>query len=333
MADLTAVLASTHHPFYYKATTSPEQERPPFADQWQRKVEAYRETLTAAEPEILVMVGADHFHQLWLDNYPQFLIGQAERYDATFYNEEREFGIPKYTLDGDVDFSRYMHSELMAADFDFAVSHELKIDHSIICPIITVRPEADLPVVPIYTNIFVPPLPSPKRFYDLGRAIRRIIDAYPTDRKVAAIGTGHLSLELGGPRQFGEHGPDPLFDADAIEWLSTGNAEAILANVTHESMSGAGNATHGFMDLLLMMGIAGEGVHADYVDQLDLFHTREMYITWYPHKNQKQTDAAASAAEVSRASLGPIYANDPVWDPFRHPETGAGAPSESPVGA
>lgn len=317
MAELTAVLASTHHPFYYKATTSPPEERPPFAPQWQRKVEAYRDTLTAAAPDVLVMVGADHFHQLWLDNYPQFLIGQAEKYDATFYNEEREFGIPKFLLDGDVEFSRYMHRELLGADFDFAVSHELKIDHSIICPIITVRPDADLPVVPIYTNIFVPPLPSPKRFFDLGRALRRIIDAYPSDLKVAAIGTGHLSLELGGPRQFGEHGPDPLFDADAIEWLSTGNAEAILANVTHESMSAAGNATHGFMDLLLMMGIAGEGVHADYVDHLDLFHTREMYMTWYPQQRQEHTEAARRAAEVSGASLGPIYASDPAWDQFR----------------
>lgn len=40
MAELTAVLASTHHPFYYKATTSPEDQRPPYAADWQRKVEA-----------------------------------------------------------------------------------------------------------------------------------------------------------------------------------------------------------------------------------------------------------------------------------------------------
>ncbi|TDE94954.1 extradiol ring-cleavage dioxygenase [Occultella glacieicola] len=283
MAQLTAVLASTHHPFYYKATTSPPEERPPFAAEWQRKVEAYRETLTAAAPDVLVMVGADHFHQFFLDNYPQFLIGRAERYDATFYNEQREFGLPTYVLDGEVELSRYLHEGLLERDFDFAFSHELKLDHSIICPIITVRPEADLPVVPVYTNIFAPPMPSPKRFWQVGRAIREIIDAWPSDLRVAAIGTGHLSLELGGPRQFGEHGPDPEFDRQAIEWLRDGNIDAILANVTHESMAGAGNATHGFMDLVLMMGIAGDGVRADYVDELDLFHTREMYMTWYPN--------------------------------------------------
>lgn len=281
MAELSAVLATTHHPFYLKATTAPPEERMPQADEWKRKVEAYRETLTAARPEILVMVGADHFHQFFSDNYPTFLIGKQPQYDATFYNEEREFGIPKYLLEGHEDLSGYMLQGLLDRGFDFSVSHELKIDHSIICPIITTRPDADLPIVPIYTNIFAPPLPSPKRFWDLGRAIREIIDEYPSDKRIAAVGSGHLSLELGGPRQFGETGPDPAFDRKAIDWLASGDIEAILANVTHESMAGAGNATHGFMDLILMMGIAGP-IEASYVDELDLFHTREMYMTWYP---------------------------------------------------
>jgi len=281
MAHLSAVLATTHHPFYLKATTAPPEERMPQADEWKRKVEAYRETLTAAKPDLLVMVGADHFHQFFADNYPAFLIGKQPQYDATFYNEEREFGIPKYLLEGDEDLSGYMLQGLLDRGFDFSVSHELKIDHSIICPIITTRPDADLPIVPIYTNIFAPPLPSPKRFWDLGRAIRSIIDEYPSDKRIAAIGSGHLSLELGGPRQFGETGPDPVFDRKAIDWLASGDIDAILENVTHETMAGAGNATHGFMDLILMMGIAGP-IDAAYVDELDLFHTREMYMTWYP---------------------------------------------------
>ena len=74
-----------------------------------------------------------------------------------------------------------------------------------------------------------------------------------------------------------------MFDRQAIEWLSKGNIDAILENVTFESMSGAGNATHGFMDLILMMGIAGP-IEASYVDELDLFHTREMYLTWTPEQ-------------------------------------------------
>jgi protocatechuate 4,5-dioxygenase beta chain len=282
MATLSAVLASTHHPFFLKATElTPPEQRIPEAVEWKHRIELYRETLTAAEPDLLVMVGADHFHQFFLDNYPTFLIGKAPRYDATFYNEEREFSIPKYVLDGHEQLSGFMLQGLIDRGFDMSVSHELKLDHSIICPIITTRPQADLPVVPIYTNIFAPPLPSPRRFWDLGRAIREIIDAYPGPERIAAIGTGHLSLELGGPRQFGPEGPDPEFDRQAIEWLAAGDIDAILENVTHESMAAAGNATHGFMDLILMLGIAG-ATKADYVDHVNLFHTMEAYFTWYP---------------------------------------------------
>ena len=57
-----------------------------------------------------------------------------------------------------------------------------------------------------------------------------------------------------------------------------------LAEVTLDSLHAPGNATHGFMDFMLMMGVAGEGRHADHVDTLDLFHTMEAYFTWYPEQ-------------------------------------------------
>src|SRR5580700_6701471 len=270
MAELVAVIASTHHPFYYRASTATGADRPPFADEWVRKVEAFRETLARARPDVLVMVGSDHFHQLWLDNMPQFLVGKAPYYDANFYNEEREFGLPRMFLQG------------LDAGFDLAFSNELRIDHSITCPLITLRPEADLPIVPIYTNIFAPPLPQPRRFVELGRAIRRMVESWPTDKRVAIIGTGHLSLELGGPRQFGPHGPDPEFDRKAVEWIAAGDLDSALAEVSLDSLWEPGNATHGFMDFMLMMGVAGRNVKADYSDSLDLFHTMEAFFTWYP---------------------------------------------------
>ena len=282
MAKLVAVIASTHHPFYYKASQAVGEERPPFADEWVRKILAFRETLTKARPDVLVMVGSDHFHQFWLDNMPQFLVGKAPVYDANFFNEEREFGLPKMVLQGHEELSSHVLRQGLDAGFDLAFSNELRIDHSITCPIITLRPEADLPIVPIYTNIFAPPLPQPKRFVQLGTAIREMIESWPSDQRVAVIGTGHLSLELGGPRQFGPHGPDPEFDRKAVDWIAGGDIEECLAEVSLDSLHLPGNATHGFMDFMLMMGVAGQGQKADYVDTYDLFHTMEAYFTWYP---------------------------------------------------
>jgi len=220
MATVAAVIASTHHPFYYRASTSTGADRPPFADEWVAKIEAFRQTLTRAEPDVLVMVGSDHFHQLWLDNMPQFLVGKAPFFDANWYNEEREFGLPRMLLKGEEELAGYLLREGLDAGFDLAFSNELRIDHSVTCPIITLRPQADLPVVPVYTNIFAPPMPRPERFVKLGRAIRGMVESWPADKRVAIIGTGHLSLELGGPRQFGPHGPDPEFDRRAVAWIA-----------------------------------------------------------------------------------------------------------------
>ncbi len=248
------------------------------------KIEAFRETLTRARPDVLVMVGSDHFHQLWLDNMPQFLVGKAPFYDANFYNEEREFGLPRMLLRGDEELSAYLlragHRRRLRPGLQqrAAGRPQHHVPASSPCgPRLTCRS------CPIYTNIFAPPLPQPAAV----RPARpghpgSMVEAWPSDKRVAIIGTGHLSLELGGPRQFGPHGPDPEFDRKAVEWIATGDLKSALAEVSLDSLWQPGNATHGFMDFMLMMGVAGEDVKADYVDSLDLFHTMEAYFTWYP---------------------------------------------------
>ena len=288
MATIAAVIASTHHPFYYRASTSTGADRPPFADEWVEKIVRFRETLTRARPDVLVMVGSDHFHQFWLDNMPQFLVGKAPFFDAQLLQRgARVRAAADDPAPARRTWPRTSCATGWTSNFDLAFSNELRIDHSITCPIITLRPQADLPIVPIYTNIFAPPMPQPRRFVELGRAIRELVESWPSDLRVAIIGTGHLSLELGGPRQFGPHGPDPDFDRKAVEWIATGDLNGCLAEVTLDSLHAPGNATHGFMDFMLMMGVAGEGVTADHVDSLDLFHTMEAYFTWYPNGHRR----------------------------------------------
>jgi protocatechuate 4,5-dioxygenase beta chain len=137
--------------------------------------------------------------------------------------------------------------------------------------------------VPVYTNIFAPPLPRPSASSHSAGPSASWSSPGRGQERVAIIGTGHLSLELGGPRQFGPHGPDPEFDRKAVEWIASGDL-GIGPGAGHlDSLWEPGNATHGFMDFMLMMGVAGENAKADYVDSLDLFHTMEAYFTWYPN--------------------------------------------------
>jgi gallate dioxygenase len=44
------------------------------------------------------------------------------------------------------------------------------------------------------------PIPSPKRFYKFGQALRKAIESYPEDLKVVVLGTGGLSHQVHGER-------------------------------------------------------------------------------------------------------------------------------------
>ena len=62
-----------------------------------------------------------------------------------------------------------------------------------------------------------------------------------------------------------------------------------------QNKSGSTPGLHGLVlsrhgDHCYMLGIAGPE-KADYVDNLDLFHTMEAYITWYPKKQPLELTA------------------------------------------
>lgn len=82
-----------------------------------------------------------------------------------------------------------MLQRLMDKRFDIAMSFDLKIDHSIVCPIIATRSQAAPPIAPIYANIFAPPLPPPRRLYDLGRAPSRVSLFSKTSKFPSAFST------------------------------------------------------------------------------------------------------------------------------------------------
>jgi hypothetical protein len=51
-----------------------------------------------------------------------------------------------------------------------------------------------IPIVPVLLNTYYPPnQPTPKRCYELGRAIRRAIEAWPAKKRVGVVASGGLS--------------------------------------------------------------------------------------------------------------------------------------------
>ena len=277
MAQLASIIGITHNPFMPRLFKQPN--RPPGCAKILERIDLMREKLKAAKPDVLVTIGNDHLHQFFMDNMPAFMIGKMDAYDGTFYDEIREFGLPTHRIPGDPELSDAIMEGAFDKGVDFAYSNELTIDHSIIVPLTFVRPEMDIPIVPILTNCIAPPLPRPKRFYEVGQAIRSVIDGLSTKKRVAVLVSGHLSLEVGGPKQFERKLMDPNFDASAVGWISQGDVNGAVKNCSFDQLKTSGNMTHGFLNFIMMMGVAN-AARPSHAEGLDAGFPAIPFFSW-----------------------------------------------------
>jgi Catalytic LigB subunit of aromatic ring-opening dioxygenase len=65
------------------------------------------------------------------------------------------------------------------AGFDLALAQDFTVDHSIMVPLHFLTPQMQTPVVPMFINGLVPPLPAAKRCFALGEAVRKAIHRWP----------------------------------------------------------------------------------------------------------------------------------------------------------
>src|SRR5262249_20903756 len=130
------------------------------------------------------------------DNFPTFAIGVAQ----TSFGPNDQTRMPHYDLRVETTLARHIRNVAIRESFDLSVVQEFGVDHAMLVPLHYLTDGIKVPVVPICVNAFVKPLPAAKRCFALGRAVRSAIDSLPQDLRVAAIGTGSFSLEIGGPK-------------------------------------------------------------------------------------------------------------------------------------
>src|SRR5438093_7492838 len=160
MAQIVTIIGITHNPFMPRLFQQLQQ--PLGAVKVKERIAMMRQKLAEAKPDVLITIGNDHLHQFFMDNMPVFMIGKMDAYDGTFYDEICEFGLPTCKLQGDLELSDAIMEGAFDWGVDFSYSNELTIDHSIIVPMMFVRPEMYISIVPILTNCITPSLPRPK---------------------------------------------------------------------------------------------------------------------------------------------------------------------------
>ena len=217
---------------------------------WKPLADAYlpvREWLQRLAPDVAIVVYNDHGADFMFDKYPTFAIGVAERYAIA----DEGFGTrPLPEVRGDADFSIHLCEKLMEAEFDLTVCQEMRVEHGFLVPMnLCFEHTAQgwpLAAVPLQVNVIQHPLPTGRRCFKLGQALRKAVSTYERDLRVVVMGTGGMSHQLQGKR-FGfmnqafdqmflneiERNPEKLAELSHQELMEQAGAEAVELIMWH----------------------------------------------------------------------------------------------------
>lgn len=152
------------------------------------------------KPDVIILVYNDHANNFGLDLIPTFALGTG----AHFPTSDEGWGKrPVPDVVGHPELASHIAHSVIQDDFDLTLCNEMEVDHGLTVPLSLMfgQPEAwPCPVIPLHVNVVQYPVPSGKRCYELGRAIRRAVDSFDGDLNVQIWGTGGMSHQLQGPR-------------------------------------------------------------------------------------------------------------------------------------
>lgn len=163
-------------------------------------MQAARDWIARTKPDVCIVVYNDHASCFSLALTPTFALGVAERYQP---HDEGYGPRPVPVVQGAPELSWHLAESLILDEFDITVVAEMTVDHGLTVPLSVLfgQPTSwPCQVIPLCVNVIQYPPPTGRRCLKLGQAIRKAIEAYPADVRVAVIGTGGLSHQLQGER-------------------------------------------------------------------------------------------------------------------------------------
>ena len=152
--------------------------------------------IEAVAPDVLIVFTDDHFNTFFLDNFPTFAIGIAD----TTAGPNDQTPMPRYEVAVPGDLAAHIRTAAIAHGFDISLVQDFEVDHAVMVPLHFLTPDMKIPVLPIFINCLAPPLPTAQRCFALGEAVRAAVESWPQPLRVAVIGSGSFSLEIGGPK-------------------------------------------------------------------------------------------------------------------------------------
>jgi protocatechuate 4,5-dioxygenase beta chain len=199
MGRIVAGVGTSHVPAIGVAVDLGKTQEP----YWKPLFDGYepaREWLSKVEPDVVILVYNDHGTAFSLEVIPTFAIGVAREFPPA---DEGWGPRPVPIVKGHPELAWHMAESLILDEFDMTIVNEMSVDHGLTVPLSIACGEPKewpFPVIPLAVNVVQYPPPTGRRCFDLGRSIRKAVDAYDEDLKVVIFGTGGMSHQLHGER-------------------------------------------------------------------------------------------------------------------------------------
>jgi protocatechuate 4,5-dioxygenase beta chain len=199
VAKIVAGVGCSHVPAIGAALDLGKTEDP----YWQRVFSGFehsKQWIKDLKPDVAIVVFNDHATAFSVDIIPTFALGCADEFPPADEGWGRR---PVPVVRGHAEFASHIAQCVILDEFDLTVVNRMEVDHGLTVPLSLMFGKVDrwpCRVVPLAVNVVMFPPPTGRRCYALGQAIRKAVESYPEDLRVAIFGTGGLSHQISGPR-------------------------------------------------------------------------------------------------------------------------------------
>ena len=271
MARIIGGIATSHTPTIGFAYDKKKQDDPVWAPIF-KGYEPVQQWLADNKPDVLFFTYNDHVTSFFFDHYSAFCLGIGESY-ATADEGGGARKLPP--IKGHTGLAHHIGAALMADEFDMSYFQDKPMDHGFFSPLSMLcphQPDWPVQVVPLQIGVLQFPIPSALRCYKLGQSLRKAIESYPEDLKVAIVATGGVSHQVHGERagfnntpwdmqflELFEKDPMKLTEITHAEYAKLGGfegAEVIMWLIMRGALSGNVRKLHQAYYLPSMTGIA-----------------------------------------------------------------------------
>lgn len=248
MASIVGALGVPHTPAFPAAVAAEGTKSETF--QWFLEC---KNAVAEMRPDVIVMFDTDHLNTFFFDHLPVFAIGVDDAFTGP--NDETP-GLNERCVPSHKELAAHLRRQCVSDGFDVSMIQQFSVDHSIMVPLHFIVPDFNTPIIPVFISGHVPPLPSARRCFDLGRSICRGIGTFPDTLRIAVIGSGSFSLDVFGtmtaPKQsFGV--PDPAWSESVVDLLRHGLVEELIERTLPQKLAHAGNVAGEILNWIAML--------------------------------------------------------------------------------